>query len=164
MKNPGLRKNLRNLNTNLAEVWATRHQKCSLTPRRSQLRLSFRRIIPAKNGHVSFWAIKYNVPRPAHCSLADPSDKIMINRENPAKRPSLAKNPPKYITAYIVQQSNCRWHCEPSCLLGWAFNKEKSLHTLSLQSHHLLSLHLNPSLSKPSVLSPWSVWSPKHKE
>jgi hypothetical protein len=32
----------------------------------------------------------------------------MIYRENPAKYPSLAKNPPKYTTAYIVQQSNCR--------------------------------------------------------
>jgi hypothetical protein len=29
----------------------------------------------------------------------------------------LAKNPPKYTTAYIVQQSNCRWHCEPTFFL-----------------------------------------------
>ncbi len=28
---------------------------------------------------------------------------------------SLAKNPPKSTTANIVQQSNCRWHCEPTC-------------------------------------------------
>jgi hypothetical protein len=27
----------------------------------------------------------------------------------------LAKNLPKYTTAYIVQQRNCRWHCEPTC-------------------------------------------------
>jgi hypothetical protein len=40
---------------------------------------------------------------------------IVICRENPAKYPSLAKNPPKYTTAYIVQQSNCRWHGEPTC-------------------------------------------------
>jgi hypothetical protein len=40
---------------------------------------------------------------------------IIICEENPAKYPSLAKNPPKYTTAYIVQQSNCRWHCEPPC-------------------------------------------------
>ncbi len=40
---------------------------------------------------------------------------IMICGENPAKYPSLAKNLPKYTTAYIVQQSNCRWHCEPTC-------------------------------------------------
>ncbi len=39
----------------------------------------------------------------------------MICGENPAKYPSLGKNPPKYTTAYIVQQSNCRWHCEPTC-------------------------------------------------
>jgi hypothetical protein len=32
----------------------------------------------------------------------------VICRENPAKYPSLAKNPPKYTTAYIVQKSNCR--------------------------------------------------------
>jgi hypothetical protein len=38
---------------------------------------------------------------------------LMIYRENPAKIP--AKNPPKYSTAYIVQQSNCRWHCQPTC-------------------------------------------------
>jgi hypothetical protein len=74
--------------------------------------------------------------------LSNTATKLMIYRENPAKYPSLAKSPPKYTTAYIVQQSNCRWHCEPSCLLGWAFNKEKSLHTLSLQSHRLLPLHL----------------------
>ncbi len=37
-------------------------------------------------------------------------------RENPKKYPSLAKNPPKYNTAYIVQKSNCRWHGEPTCL------------------------------------------------
>ena len=33
---------------------------------------------------------------PAHHSFADPYDKIMVIRENPAKCPSLAKNPPKY--------------------------------------------------------------------
>ncbi len=53
---------------------------------------------------------------------------MMICRENPAKYPILAKNPPKYTTAYIVQQSNCRWHGEPTCKLG--LNNEKSIHTL----------------------------------
>ena len=67
---------------------------------------------------------------------------LMMFRENPAKCPSLAKNLPKNTIAYIVQQSNCRWHCEPAFFLRWAFNKEKSLHTLPLQSPHLLSLHL----------------------
>ncbi len=36
----------------------------------------------------------------------------MINRGNPAKIPVWQKNPPKYTAAYIVQQSNSRWHCE----------------------------------------------------
>ncbi len=40
---------------------------------------------------------------------------IKICGENPAKYPSLAKNPPNYTTAYIVHQSNCRWYCEPTC-------------------------------------------------
>jgi hypothetical protein len=25
-----------------------------------------------------------------------------------------------YTTANIVQQSNCKWQCDSSCLLGWA--------------------------------------------
>jgi hypothetical protein len=74
--------------------------------------------------------------------LSNTATKLMICRENPAKCPSLAKNPPKYTTAYIVQESNCRWHCEPTFFLSWAFNKEKSIHTLPLQSFHLLSLPL----------------------
>ena len=53
-------------------------------------------------------------------------------RENPAKYTSLAKNPPKYTTAYIVQQRNCRWHCEPTCFFKLGLNKEKSLHILPL--------------------------------
>jgi hypothetical protein len=52
------------------------------------------------------------------------------------------KKSTKVFHSYIVQQSNCRWHCEPTFFLGWAFNTEKSLHTLSLQYLHLLSLHL----------------------
>ena len=55
---------------------------------------------------------------PAHRSFADPYEKIMVFRENPAKCPSLAKNPPKYTTAYIVQQSISRWHCEPTFFFG----------------------------------------------
>jgi hypothetical protein len=45
---------------------------------------------------------------------------LLIRRENPAKIPVLGKNPLKYTTAYTVQQSNCRWDCEPVCLLAWA--------------------------------------------
>jgi hypothetical protein len=45
------------------------------------------------------------------------------------------KNQLKDTTAYIVQQSRGRWHCEPTCLLGLlGLNKEKFLHTLPLQS------------------------------
>jgi hypothetical protein len=53
-------------------------------------------------------------------------------QRKPREMSSLAKNPPKYTTAYIVQKSNCRWLCEPTFFLGWAFNKEKSIHTLPL--------------------------------
>jgi len=74
-------------------------------------------------------------------------------RENPAKIPVWQKNPPKYNTAYIVQQSNCRWHCEPTFFLGCAFNKEKSLHILPFQAiHSYLSISTPPSLNPPSCL------------
>jgi hypothetical protein len=53
----------------------------------------------------------------------------------------------KSTTAFIIQKSNCRWHCEPTFFLSWAFNKEKSLHTLLF----------NLSISKHSVSYPWSV-------
>ncbi len=61
---------------------------------------------------------------------------------NPAKYPSLTKNSPKYTTAYLVQQRNCRWHCEPTCFLGWASTMTIYIHTLPLKSLHLLSLPL----------------------
>jgi hypothetical protein len=68
--------------------------------------------------------------------------KLMICKENPAKISVWEKNPPKYPTAYIVQKSNCRWYCEPTFFLGWAFNKEKSIHALPLQSLPLQSIYL----------------------
>jgi hypothetical protein len=74
---------------------------------------------------------------PAHRSLADPYCNIIDTERKPSENCSLGKNPLKYTTANVVQQSNCRWHCERSCLLGY-----KSIHTLPLQSPHLLSLHL----------------------
>jgi hypothetical protein len=43
---------------------------------------------------------------------------LLLIEKNPAKCPSLAKNPPKFTTAYIVQQSNFRWHCEPTFFFG----------------------------------------------
>jgi hypothetical protein len=42
--------------------------------------------------------------------------KINDLQRKPRENSSLAKNPPKYTTAYIVQQSNCRGHCQRSCL------------------------------------------------
>ena len=51
---------------------------------------------------------------------------IVICRENPVKYPSWAKNPPNYTTAYIVQQSNCRWHGEPTywtAVSTWDLNR-----------------------------------------
>jgi hypothetical protein len=41
--------------------------------------------------------------------------------------------------------------------LKFGLNNEKSIHTLPLRSVPFLSLPLYPSLSKPSVSSPWSV-------
>ncbi len=67
----------------------------------------------------------------------------------------LAKNPPKYTTVYIVQQSNCRWHCE-SIHVSLVWIKQWKVSSY-------LSL-FNPSLSKPSFSSPWSVWLLKLKE
>jgi hypothetical protein len=74
----------------------------------------------------------------------------MICRENPAKYHSLAKNPPKYTTAYIVQQSNCRWHCEPTFFLGWDFDKN-SLFTPSLFNLPIsyLNICIPPSRNPP---------------
>ncbi len=50
------------------------------------------------------------------------------------------------------------------CFFSLSLNNEKSVHTLPLQSQHLLSLHFNPSFFKPTVSSPWSVWLLKLKE
>ncbi len=52
------------------------------------------------------------------CILLSYVGKINIIERKPRKNCSLGKNPLKYTTANIVQQSNCRWHCERSCLLG----------------------------------------------
>ena len=84
---------------------------------------------------------KYHVPRPSHRNAASLILPALLMRK-PREDSSLGKNPPKYTTAYIVQQSNCRWLCEPTFFLRWDFNKEKSLHTLPLQSFHLLSQYL----------------------
>jgi hypothetical protein len=78
----------------------------------------------------------------------------MIYRENPAKNINLTKNPPKYTTAYIVQQSNYRWHCEPSFFLRWAFNNEKwSSHPPSLICLFPISPSISLSLQTLSLVS-----------
>ncbi len=56
------------------------------------------------------------IPAPPIAASLTLTALLMIHRENPAKIP--AKNPPNYSTACIVQQSNCRWHCEPTFLFG----------------------------------------------
>jgi hypothetical protein len=73
----------------------------------------------------------------------------MICKENPAKCRSLAKNPPKYTTAYIVRQSNCRWHCEPTCLSCLASTMKSLFTPPPLRSVSFLSLPLYPPLSLP---------------
>jgi hypothetical protein len=68
--------------------------------------------------HWATEATNYCIMSPAPpiaASLYLPANNIW---KNPAKYPSLSKNPPKYTTAYIVQQSNCRWLCEPTFYFG----------------------------------------------
>jgi len=60
---------------------------------------------------------KYNVPRPSHRNAASLILPALLMRK-PREDSSLGKNPPKYTTAYKVQQSNCRWHCEPTFFFG----------------------------------------------
>ena len=82
---------------------------------------------------------------------------IFDTQRKPRENSSLGKNPLKDTTAYIVQQSNCRWHCERSCLLGQA-ETMKSLFTPCLFNLSISYLSIyNPSISKPSVSSPLSV-------
>ena len=91
---------------------------------------------------------KYNVLHPSQlcCSLNN------IQRK-PRENSSLGKNPPKYTTAYIVQQSNCRWHCEPTCFSSQT-QTMKILFTSSLSNLSLYQLSIsNPSISILSVSS-----------
>jgi hypothetical protein len=67
---------------------------------------------------------------------------------NPAKYPSSAKNPPKYTTAYTVQQRNCRWHCEPTFFLRLGFNND------NLYSHPPSQISPSPICSSPIPPSP----------
>ncbi len=70
---------------------------------------------------------------------------IKICGENPAKYPRLSKNPPKYTTAYIVQQSNCRWHGEPTCFEVRLKQRKDSSHPPS---------SISPSTISPSPIPP----------
>ncbi len=58
----------------------------------------------------SYMRIKHTLGKITHIN-----GKINDLQRKPRENSSLAKNPPKYTTAHIVQQSNCRWHCERSC-------------------------------------------------
>jgi hypothetical protein len=59
-----------------------------------------------------------NIMYPAQPSFADPYGEIDNLERKPRENSSSGKNPPKYTTAFIVQQSNCRWHCEPTFFYG----------------------------------------------
>ena len=64
--------------------------------------------------HWTSEAKKLMSPAPHSCS--DPTSDINDTYvEKTPRSPSLGKNPPRHTTVYIVQQSNCRWHCERSC-------------------------------------------------
>jgi len=96
---------------------------------------------------------KYHVPRPSHRNAASLILPALLMRK-PREDSSLGKNPPKYTTAYIVQQSNCRWHCEPTFFLGWDLTqKSLSSHPLSSISPSPIFLSLIPlSRNPPSCL------------
>ncbi len=66
----------------------------------------------------------------------------MICVENPAKYPSLAKTPPKYTTAYIVQQSN---YCTGGIV---------NLHVFQVRLKQKKVSSHNPSSISPSTISP----------
>jgi hypothetical protein len=70
---------------------------------------------------------------------------LMIHRENPAKYPSLAKNPPKYTIAYTIQWSNGRWQTYILLMLG--LNNESlfppSLSNLSISYLSISNLSLS---------------------
>jgi hypothetical protein len=61
-----------------------------------------------------FYSFFINImsPAPPIASALIPTALLLI--EKPHESSILAKNPPTYTTAYIVQQSNCRWHREPT--------------------------------------------------
>jgi hypothetical protein len=65
-------------------------------------------------------------------------------QRKPRETSNLGENPPKYTTAYIVQQSNCRWHCEPTSYVGLLTQK-----SLFIPSLFNLSICIPPSRNPP---------------
>ncbi len=63
-----------------------------------------------------YWATPHpkKILSPVYLASLILPTKLMIYRETLQNIPHWQTNPPKYTTAYIVQQSNCRWHCEPT--------------------------------------------------
>ncbi len=106
---------------------------------------------------VSFFLL-INVPRPSHRSFADP-----YGEKTPRKFQFGKKSSKVYCSLYssTEQLQVALW---TYIFLWFGLNNEKSLHTLPLRSAPVLSLHLYPSLSKPSVSSSESVWLFKLKE
>ncbi len=80
---------------------------------------------------------KYSVPR----RFADPYDKIMVFRENPAKIPVWEKSAKVFHSLYssTEQLQVALW---TFMFIRLELNNDKSSHTLPLQSPYLLSLHL----------------------
>jgi hypothetical protein len=62
-----------------------------------------------------YFFLRYNFFEFAYFYINSRTFKCDNTVGNPAKYPSLTKNPPKYTPAYIVQQSNCRWLCDRTC-------------------------------------------------
>ncbi len=106
---------------------------------------------------------KYHVPRPSHRNAASLILPALLMRK-PRENPSLRKKSAKVNHCLYSSTEQLQVALWTFMFIRFGLYNEKSLHTLPLQSLHLLSLHLYPSLSKPSVLSPWSVWLLKHKE
>ncbi len=115
----------------LHPIWAKlRPKSCAALSELSWALLSYAAPFWATPHPTEYWAMPHptelcltlnelrgtlkNVMSPVHRIFADPHGKIMVLRKNPAKIPVWQKNPLKHTTAYIVLQSNCRWHCDPS--------------------------------------------------
>ncbi len=97
--------------------------------------------------HIMSKVMKYNVPYHFHCSFADPSDEINDLQRNPREISQFGIKSAKvyHCLHTVVQQSNCRWHCERSCFSSLAKTRKVSSHPPSPISPFPMS----PSLSLP---------------